>query len=255
MRPPRPLVTTVTTLASVAALTLAAAPRAHAQLGSGTGFLFRNPTLRLGVAGGYASPSARSDIYDFLTTELSLERRDFASPSFTLSAAVRVAPRVEVGLSAMFADRTKGSDSRDFTGEDDLPILQTTTLKRRSIMATGRLSLLEPGRAIGRYAWIPNRVVPFIGAGAGAVRYRLYQEGEFVDRETLDIFADEFESTGWGFGATGFAGADFSLSPRFGLTAEARYLWSRAPMNGDFSTFSKIDLSGYDASIGLFVRF
>jgi hypothetical protein len=26
-------------------------------------------------------------------------------------------------------------------------------------------------------------------------------------------------------------------------------------MNGDFSTFNKIDLSGIDASIGVFVRF
>jgi hypothetical protein len=76
-----------------------------------------------------------------------------------------------------------------------------------------------------------------------------------VDRETLDIFEDTFESAGWSLGATGLAGADISLSPRFGLAVEGRYLLSRASMNGDFSTFNKIDLSGYDASLGLFVRF
>jgi hypothetical protein len=122
-------------------------------------------------------------------------------------------------------------------------------------MAAGRVSLVSPGRAVGRFAWIPTRVVPFVGGGAGPVWYRLAQEGEFVDNETLDIFEDQFESTGWSVGATAFGGADISLTPRFGMTAEGRYLWGKGPMNGDFDTFNKIDLSGYDASIGFYVRF
>ncbi|MBK6486148.1 MAG: hypothetical protein IPF98_04585 [Gemmatimonadetes bacterium] len=247
-RSPRTLLTTIALLALTA-------PRAHAQLGAGDGFLFRVPSVRLALSGGFASPSAQSDIYDFLTEELTLERRDFASAGFSLSAAIRVAPRVDLGLSSSYAGRSAGSESRDFTGEDDLPIVQTTSLDRATVMATARLSLRSPGRSIGQYAWIPNRVVPYIGGGAGTVWYRLRQSGEFVDQETLDIFEDRFESKGWSLGATGFGGADVSLSPRFGLTMEGRYLWSRASMNGDFSTFNKIDLSGYDASIGVFVRF
>ena len=101
-------------------------------------------------------------------------------------------------------------------GEDDLPVLQNTSLDRATVMATARLALLAPGRSIGQYAWIPNRVVPYVGGGAGTVWYRLRQTGEFVDRETLDIFEDEFESKGWSLGAIGLAGADVSLSPRFG---------------------------------------
>ncbi len=240
---------------AVAAFLLLGALRAHAQTGAGDGFLFRVPTVRLGVSAGFAQPRGQSDIYDFLTGELTLGRKDFASATFGTSATVRVAPRVDVGVSATFSGRAVPSESRDFTGEDDLPILQTTMLDRLGLMATGRLSLVSPGRAIGRYAWIPTAIVPFIGAGAGAIWYRLRQEGEFVDRETLDIFQDQFESKGWSVGATGFGGADISLSPRFGFSIEGRYLWSRAPMNGDFGTFNKIDLSGYDASIGLFVRF
>lgn len=251
MRSPRP----ARTLLGSIALLLLAAPAARAQMGSGDGFLFRTPTVRLALAAGYASPRAQSDIFDFLTDELTLDRRDFASAAFSLSVAYRVAPRVEIGLSTSYAGRTAGSESRKFTGEDDLPVLQSTTLDRATIMATARLSLLPPGRTVGRYAWIPRRVVPFVGAGAGPVWYRLRQSGEFVDPETLDIFEDQFESGGWSLGATGFGGADISLSPRFGVTAEGRYLWARGPMNNDFSTFNKIDLSGYDASIGLFVRF
>lgn len=243
------------TLLGTAALLLLAALPAHAQMGSGQGFLFRAPTLRLGISAGVAAPRGQSDIYDLLTEELTLERRDFTSAAVALSAAYRVAPRVEIGLTTSYAGRSVGSESRNFTGEDDLPVLQTTNLSRVGVMATARLSLLSPGRAIGRYAWIPGRVVPYVGGGGGAVWYRLHQEGEFVDKETLDIFEDTFESKGWSLGATGFGGADISLTPRFGVSVEGRYLWARAPMNGDFSTFNKIDLSGYDASIGLFVRF
>ncbi|MCC6772075.1 MAG: outer membrane beta-barrel protein, partial [Gemmatimonadaceae bacterium] len=219
------------------------------------GFLFRTPSTRLALTAGFASPRAQSDIFDLLTTEFTLDRRDFASAAFNLSAGFHVAPRFEIGLSTSYAGRTVGSDSRDFVGEDDLPVLQNTTLNRATVMATGRLLLTSPGRSIGRYAWIPNKVVPYVGGGAGPVWHRLRQTGEFVDRENLDIFEDEFESKGWSLGAMGLAGADISLSPRFGITAEGRYLWSRATMNGDFSTFNKIDLSGYDTSIGLFVRF
>lgn len=224
-------------------------------MGAGSGFLFRVPTVRLGISGGYAAPRARSDIYDFLTDELTLERRDFASAGFSASAAFRVVPRAEVGLTTTYAGRTAGSESRRFTGEDDLPILQNTTLDRLGLLVAARLSLVDPGHSIGRYAWIPRQVVPFVGGGVGPVWYRLRQNGEFVDTETLDIFEEQFESKGWSLGAAGFGGADVSLSPRFGLTVEGRYLWSRAGMSGDFSGFNKIDLSGYDASIGLFVRF
>ncbi len=253
--PPVPLPPPTRTLLASAALAILAALPAHAQMGSGDGFLFRTPTVRLALAAGYASPRGQSDIFDFLTSELTLDRRDFASAAFSLSAAYRVAPRVEIGLGTTYAGHTADSESRKFTGEDNLPVLQSTTLDRVTIMATARLSLRAPGHAIGRYAWIPSRVVPFIGGGAGPVWYRLRQSGEFVDPETLDIFEDQFESKGWSLGATGFGGADISLSPRFGVTAEGRYLWARGPMNGDFATFNKIDLSGYDASIGLFVRF
>ena len=240
---------------STASLLALAPLSARAQMGSGTGFLFRVPTVRLALSGGFAQPRGQGDIYNLLTTELTLDRRDFASAAFSLSAGYRIAPRVEIGLNSSYSGRSAGSETRNFVGEDDLPVVQTTTLDRVPVMATGRVSLLSPGRAIGRYAWIPSRVVPFLGGGAGAVWYRLRQNGEFVDTKTLDIFKDQFESKGWSVGATGFGGADISLAPRYGLTVEGRYLWARAPMNGDFSTFNKIDLSGYDASIGVFVRF
>jgi hypothetical protein len=223
--------------------------------GSGDGFMFRVPTWRLTIQAGFAQPRGRSDIFDFVTSELTLDRGDFGAGQFSGAVAVRVAPRVEIGVSSSYAGRSADSESRKFQGEDDLPILQTTELHRVLLLATARFSLLSPGRSVGRFAWIPRKVVPFVGGGGGAVWYKLRQAGEFVDNETLDIFDDQFESSGWSVGATAFAGSDISLGSRYGLTAEGRYLWAKGPMNRDFSTFNKIDLSGYDASIGLYFRF
>ncbi len=224
-------------------------------MGSGDGFLFRNPSLRVTVQGGFGQPRGRSDIFDFLTEELTLGRGDFGAGLIGASAAVRVAPRVEAGVSVSYAGRNMASESRSFVGEDDLPIRQTTGLHRVPLMVTARVSLRSQGRSVGRYAWIPTRLVPFLGAGAGPVWYRLRQTGEFVDNETLDIFEDQFESTGWTVGALASGGTDFALTPRVGMTVEGRYSWARGPMNRDFSGFNRIDLSGYDASIGFYFRY
>jgi hypothetical protein len=231
------------------------APLPAAAQGSGDGFLFRTPRWRLSLSTGFAQPRGQSDIYDFVTEELTLDRGDFSGAQVAASLAYRFRPRIELGLGTTYSGRSVGSESRNFVGEDDLPIEQTTELHRVPIMATARLSLVSPGRAVGRFAWIPAKFVPFIGAGGGPIWYRLRQSGEFVDNETLDIFEDTFESTAWSLAATGFAGADISLTPRIGFTAEGRYLWARGSMNRDFSTFNKIDLAGYDASFGFFVRF
>ena len=240
-------------VSGLAAFVLLSLP-ARAQ-GSGDGFLFRVPAWRFAILGGFAQPRGASDIFSFVTDELTLRRGDFAGAMVDASVALRIKPRLELVVSASYTGRSARSESRRFVDLDDLPIEQTTALQRVPIMAGARLSLLPPGREIGRFAWIPTKFVPFVGAGGGAVWYRLNQDGDFVDKASLDVFTDKFESLGWSPGATAFAGADVSLGPRYGLTGEGRYLWSKGPMNRDFSTFNKIDLSGYDASIGLYVRF
>jgi hypothetical protein len=76
-----------------------------------------------------------------------------------------------------------------------------------------------------------------------------------VDFENLDIFPDVFESSGWTPTAHVLAGADFSLTPRLALNAEGRYGWAKADMGPDFVGFDKIDLAGFQATLGLSVRF
>jgi hypothetical protein len=228
--------------------------RAHAQ-NTGDGFLFQEPRLAFTMRGGWASASAGSDLFAFTTELLTLDRRDFSSLSFGTDYAVRVGPRTRLVFSGDISARTKRSEFRDYVDNRELPIEQTTQFTRLPVTVGVRQYLIAPGRSVGRYAWIPTRVAPFVGAGGGMMYHRFKQEGDFIDFETFDVFRSQFTSSGWAPTAYALAGVDYSLGGRFALTAQARYVWSRAELSTDFSGFEKLDLSGMATSAGLTIRF
>ena len=148
------------------------------------------------------------------------------------------------------------SEFRDWVDLDDLPIEQETTLQRVPLTLGLKWYLGDRGRAIGRFAWIPEDVNAYVGAAGGVTFYRFEQEGDFVDYETLDIFFDTFTMTGSTPTAHLYAGVDYSLFPNLLATLEGRYAWSKAvDMSGDFVGFEPMDLSGLQASVGFSVRF
>ncbi len=238
----------------IAAAIVLATPGA-AQQGSGSGFLFRQPVASLGLRAGFSQPSASSDVFEFVTDELSLGRSDFASASFEADLGIRLFERLDLVLGGAYSGSSTRSDFRRFVDNNDLPIEQTTSLQRVPVTASAKLYLMDRGRSVGRYAWIPSTLAPYVGAGGGALWYRFRQEGDFINMETFDVFSDTFESDGWTPTAVGFVGLDVSLGPRFGVTGEGRYTWGKASMSSDFSGFEKIDLSAYNASLGFYVRF
>ena len=76
-----------------------------------------------------------------------------------------------------------------------------------------------------------------------------------MDFETLDVFNAFLESEGTTGTTHVFSGVDLSLSPRMVLTGEARYSWASMDMGLDFVDFDGIDLGGFQATLGLSVRF
>lgn len=223
--------------------------------GSGDGFLFRKPAGSFLLRGGFAAEQARGDLYAFLTDQFTLDRRDFRAPSFGGDLLVSIAPRADLDFGVGYSGWKKPSEFRNFIGTDNLPIAQTTTLERVPLTAGARIYLVSPGRSIGKYVWIPNKIAPYVGGGGGMMWYRLRQAGEFIDFQTNDVFPDEFESSGWTGTAHAMAGADYSLSPRLALTGEARYTWARTSLGTDFTGFDGIDLSDFAFTLGLNVRF
>ncbi len=240
--------------AMLAATTLAAALPAAGQAPE-RDFLFRTPRVTLGIRGGYAVARASSEIFDFTREQLTVDRSDFDAPAFGGQLAIRVTPRVDLALDLSVASTRSRSELRKWVGTDDLPIEQETEFRRIPLTVGVKAYLKDRGRSVGRFAWIPARWVPYVGAAGGWVWYRFEQAGDFVDFETLDIFADRFISEGTTPTVHVYTGADWSLGPHFVLTAEARYAWATADMSGDFVDFDPMDLSGLQASLGISLRF
>lgn len=221
----------------------------------GRDFLFGKPHVSLAFNMGYGIPSAGSEVYDFVTDELTVDKGDFNAMVVGGSFGIRVTNRVEVALDVSYSNSNTASEFRDWVDLDDLPIEQNTRLSLLPVTGSLKAYLFDRGRQISRFAWIPGTWSPFVGVGGGRVYYNFKQVGDFVDFETFEIFWDDFRSKG----DTGvfhvLAGAEYSLSPAFYLTGEGRYSWAEADMSDDFVGFDPIDLSGFQATVGLAVRF
>jgi len=244
---------------SLAAVLLAASPAvrsASAQERSGNGFLFGAPTGSISLRFGYAAPSASSDLFSFVTNELTLRRGDLAAFAYGADVALPLRPRLDLIVSADFGGMTKKSEFREWQDNSGNPIEQKTSFSRQSYAANVRYYLLPYGMSLSRFAWVPSRYAPWLSAGLGRTRYRFSQTGDFVDfANGNSVFRDTFTSSAWGFTPQVAAGLDWNIGPRFALTTQAKYLWGKADLGVDFSGFSPIDLSGLGVTGGLTIRF
>ena len=231
-----------------------AGPSALAAQSGGDGFLFGSPRIVVGFHGGLARADAGSDLFDFTTDQLTLGRRDFDGFAGGSSIYLPLTARFGLELRGTYSARISKSEFRDWVDNNDLPIEQETEFVRVPVIAGGRLYLLPQGRTIGSFAWIPSSFAPYIGAGGGFVWYRFRQSGDFVDFVDLGVFSAELVSEGFAPAAQASAGAEFALTPRLSLTAEASYLWSDASLSRDFQEFERIDLSGPSATLGISLR-
>ncbi len=219
------------------------------------GYMIGTPRLTLTSHVGVAAPIANDDLFNIFTDQLTLERGDFRGFSFGSDVGVRVHPRVDVIVAVTNSSTSNASEFRDFVETNDEPIRQTTELARTSVTAGARYYLTSRGRSLSRYAYVPTRWTPYVGATAGVLWYKLRQEGDFVDFETLDIFTDFFESRGNTPSASLLAGGDYWFMKGMALNVEGRYSWAKAPLQSAFSDFGNIDLQGWQLTAGLSVRF
>jgi hypothetical protein len=249
---PRPVARSAT-LAALLAVT--AFTTSSGQAATGNGFLVGQPMGSVTVRGGWALASAHSDVFSFTTSHLTLDRGDFSSPDLDLDLAYRFRPRTDVVLSTAVASTRKKSEFRHLIDNNDRPIEQRTAFTRVPVTLSIKQYLVDRGRSIGRFAWIPSRLAPYVGAGGGAMWYQFRQTGDWVDFETNDVFSSILESSGWTPTAHALAGIELSIDPRFAIVSEARYGWSKAKLGGDFSGFERIDLSGFSTTAGIAVRF
>ena len=239
--------------ASLAALLALVAVPLRAQ-DHGNGYRFGAPDARVTIHAGYAHAFANSDVFDDAIKFLTLERSSFSGPDIGGDLSISIAPRIDLSFTADYSAAVRESEDRGYLDNNNLPIRQTTSFRRAPFLANATLYLTPRGRSVGKLAWIPARIVPWIGAGGGTTWYRFMQEGDFVDYQTLNVFTAAVASSGWAATAQASAGLDISLTPSVALTADVRRYWASAKPSNDFRTYDRIDLSGVTGALGLTLR-
>lgn len=221
----------------------------------GPGFLFQAPRFTIGVRGAFNLRTTGDSIYDDLTNQLTLNKSDFNAFSVAGDLGVMVSGPVDLVLSGGYTRTSTASEFRDWVDQNDLPITQQTTLSTTPVTLAARVHLTARGRQVGRFVWVPARLTPYVGAGVGMVRYRLEQEGSFVDFTDLTVFDDRLTSRGWTVLGMAMAGADYALGTRLSVNADVRYSLANATLRQDFASYTDgIDLGGLEFSLGLKVH-
>jgi len=218
-------------------------------------FMIGQPRAYLGFDTGFLFANTGSDLYDFISRQLTVDKQAFNTPVLGGRFGVSLTPRIDVLVGLEHAKSTADSEYRDFVDTQSLPITQTTSRQEYNLTGSVRVSLVPSGRRISRYAWVPRTVTPYVGAGGGAVKYDFSQFGSFVDFATSRIFTDQFDATGWAPSAHAFAGADVRIWRRLYLSLEGRYTWSAAPLSDDFVDFEPLSLAGFRLGGGVRVAF
>jgi opacity protein-like surface antigen len=220
-------------------------------------FLFGSPKGMIGLRSGWVFASANSDLFTFVQRHLTVDRKDFNAPAIGVDVEVAFARRASAVIGFDFARTSKDSEYRDFVDNQRLPITQTTRLTELNLNGGVKFALTPRGREISSRAFIPAAVTPYVGAGAGILKYEFLQFGDFVDVDSpsMAIFTDTFRSSGWTPSAHVFGGVDVRVYKRLYISGEGRYLWSNGTPDRDFIDFDPIDLAGFKATAGVHYMF
>lgn len=242
-------------LSTIMGISFAPALKAEDSQDNPTGFRVRAPKIFLGGHLGLNMPRVDSDLFDMIARELTLAKSDFRSPSFGFDLGVPFHPHFATVFSFDYARSSPHSESRDFMEENGDPVTQTTRFSQIPVTVSMRYYPIKMSETVGSYAWVPTRLLPYIGGGIGFLHYNFSQTGSFVDRETLNIFDADLSSQGTVWTHHVLAGMDFSLSPSVFVNGEARYSWAEAGLSSDFKGFKPIDLAGFKLQAGIYFRF
>jgi opacity protein-like surface antigen len=218
-------------------------------------FLFGYPRAWLAIRGSWLMPQAEGDLFAFVKDQLTVENGDFNAPAFISEVGFVLTSRIDASAGIEFSRGSTASEYRRFVDNLGAPITQSSELMQTNIAGGVKFALLDRGRAISRYAFVPRTVSPYVGAGGGMLYYKFQQTGDFVDFVTLRVFSDRFHSEGWTPSAHVFGGTEVRVWRSLFVDVEGRYVWASGELDSDFVGFDGIDLNGFRLSSGINVVF
>jgi hypothetical protein len=207
-------------------------------LGLGSVLLFPQS---INMKTGLFSPALRSDLWQDNMGNLAFSKGDMLNAYYGAEYEVFLDRHTSFSFEVGSYSKDIYTQYRDYTHEDDSPILQNISLRIVPIEANIKLYPL------GRRAVLS----PYIGFGAGLYAWTYQQYGEFV------IFPDAYieegfaETETFSFGVNGRAGLVYRFLPYLALAIEGKYQYLRGKLSGYFEGFDLLDLGGITATIGI----
>ena len=230
----------------------ALSPQTSTAAPSNPDFMLGRPHAMIGVRGNWLMASAGSDIFDFVTDQLTLEKSNFNTGSLGVEFAAALTSRLDLVAGMDFNRTETPSEYRRFIDNRGMPIEQTTQMNQFNLTGSLKFALVPKGRSVSRLAWIPSPFVPYVGGGAGFGHYAFEQFGDFVDfQDNNRVFPEVFKSNGWAPVAKVFGGTDIQVLSKMIISVEGRYSWSKSDLEEDFVGFDPIDLGGLRVGAGV----
>jgi hypothetical protein len=219
-------------------------------------FLFETPRGSFSIRFATNVLNANSDWFGFVGEQLTLDRGDFVSMGIAGDLSFGVTPRFDAVISGEYTGRNARSEYRDWVDNNRLPIEQNTRMTQVSFTAGVRYALISRGRQISTLAYVPSRLVPYVGGGAGVLKYDLLQYGDFIDIADFSVFSDQLPSDGWAPTAYINGGVDWLLIKKFAVTVEVKYQFASTELDESAWTgFEPLGLSGVRVSTGVRILF
>ncbi len=207
------------------------------------------PTYGLSFHSGFRMLAVESALFDDNEFDFGVEAGDFLAARFGVEGDFALLPRFAVTLGVESGSATSTSSYLDFVHDDGGEILHDSELSITEFTLGGRL-LLGPPTA---------RVRGYLAAGVTGMIYQYWEDGEFIDGATFDIFYDYYEERSFQLGFFAGVGGEMPLfRTRLGygaLFVEYRYAASRGEHGDGFEGFGDLRLDRSGALIGLRVRF
>jgi hypothetical protein len=241
-------------LAWLAVLALLSCPRVA--MAEGPDFFFEVPRGSFSFRWTTNVLNASSDWFGFVRDQLTLEHGDFVSMGLAGDVSIGVTPRFDVVIAGDFTGRNVRSEYRYFVDNNRLPIEQHTRIQQMSFTAGVRYALLPRGRSVSTLAYVPTRLVPYVGGGAGVLHYSLLQYGDFIDIVDYSVFSDQLPSEGWTPTAYINGGLDWLIVKKLAVTFDLRYQMAAPELDESAWTgFEPLELNGVRISTGIRILF